>query len=119
MKKTKSSKFQFGLVGALALFIASYLQIWPTSPEAALALNFDSELPAPTNVCPVSKNGGVELTWDHPTNARVTGAVSRFRQTGSQTWVDGPVAVATNRLTVPGTNGVTYEYQVANLQRKY
>lgn len=84
-----------------------------TNREVTHALSIDSSIPAPTNVCAESAVSAVGLTWDAPTNERVTGHVVEFRMSGSDTWNEGPTVTSTSSVSVPGTNGTRYHYRVA------
>ena len=82
--------------------------------NAVRALDVDSALAAPTNICGESGLSSVDLSWDTPTDINVTGHVVQYKIYGAASWTAGPEVTEVNRVTVPGVNGTRYTYRVAS-----
>ena len=82
--------------------------------NAVRALDVDSALAAPTNICGASGLSSVDLSWDTPTDINVTGHVVEYQTYGAASWTAGPTITEVNRVTVPGVNGTRYKHRVAS-----
>ena len=56
----------------------------------------------------------MDLTWDRPTDVRVSGHVVEYQAFGDTSWTNGPEVTEMNRVTVPGVAGTRYKYRVAS-----
>ena len=112
MKKTSLS-IRIVLLAVL-LLSASLVAGILSSSNPVSALTEDLTLPQPTNICGKSGLSSVDLTWDRPTDARVTGHVVEYQIYGASSWSSGPAVTEVDRVTVPGVNGTRYKYRVAS-----
>ena len=89
------------------------VSVFSTSSPVS-ALSEDLTLPKPTNICGKSGSGSMDLTWDRPTDVRVSGHVVEYQAYGDTSWTNGPEVTEMNRVTVPGVAGTRYKYRVAS-----
>ena len=102
------------LIVAGCLFMLSMTTATIIGSNAVRALDVDSALAAPTNICGESGLSSVDLSWDTPTDINVTGHVVEYQTSGAASWTAGPAVTEVNRVTVPGVNGTRYTYRVAS-----
>ena len=82
------------------------------SAMAPAVVSAGAFVPPPTNVCAVSGNGTVTLSWDAPTDPIVTGHTVEYQVNAAGPWLPADGTPTATGLTFVGTNGTKYAFRV-------